>query len=112
MFVHQIRILRPMRVTDRYGNSTNSWTWPDEVDTAGWLTQTGQSELLEQREGQVTDWLLYLPAGTDIVAGDRVVWVDDDGDEESFEVDGRPARRWRPASGEHHLEVNLRAVEG
>ncbi len=111
MFVHLLRIERAGATTDRYGNTVKNWAAASSDELFGWVTQTGSSEIGDQREGQVSTWRAFMPAGTDIAGADRVVWVGEDADT-TFEVVGPPARPWAPRSGEHHVEVDLRVVEG
>lgn len=91
--------------TDELGNEI-----PDEeaVETVCELQQRNRSEQGNQGEVSSTDWLLILPADTDIGTGDAVVV-----DEEVYEMVGDPwpARNPRTAT-ESHVEASLRRVVG
>lgn len=89
---------------DEYGN-------PVEVVAAGvnypaWLEQTASEERTEDRDTQLADWLLVLPAGAVVDGNDRVQV-----EGKTFEVVGPPARVHTPR-GEHHVEARLRSVSG
>lgn len=101
-----VTILRAHTAADRYGDSSKTWTSATSTVTKGWLSQASSQEPTSPgRVAEVTTWQLYLPAGTDIEASDRVVI-----DGTTYEVDGPPNRARRP-SGEHHVEARLRRVE-
>lgn len=70
----------------------------------GYLEQTGERELVLDRNTEISDWLLVLGAGVTIGARDRVEWGS-----YVFEVVGPPSRPRTPR-GEHHVEVRLRHV--
>lgn len=116
LFVHQLTRRRAVDQVDRYGNTIRGWDSTDDIDFLGWVSQTGASEDVDQRDGQRSDWRMYAPAGTDVTGGDRIVWTwpafTGDDAETVFEVVGPPNRPWRPRSGEHHVEAVLRAVTG
>lgn len=100
-----VTIITPGSMTStRYNSQLPDWTFPDEVDTIGWLTELSTTEVLDGRDTVLTGWRLFLPAGTTITAVDRVRI---DGD--TFDVDGQPHSATTP-NGEHHIEVNLTRV--
>lgn len=107
LLVHDVTIRRPGTTTDRYGANVKDWSAATDTDVDGWLAQTSAAEVNDLgREGERSDWTLYVPAGTDIEAGDRVIWGGT-----TFEVDGPPNRAWTPR-GEHHVEARLKVVVG
>jgi hypothetical protein len=106
LLVHDVTILRATTTTDRYGNLTVTWSTPTETAVKGWISQRSRSEENTQRDAQISDWVLFVPADTDIVGGDRVTW-----NGVTYEVDGPPWRAWTPR-GEHHVEASLRVVSG
>lgn len=114
MFVHTIRVWTADETTDRYGNTVKDWSTATFEETRGWVTQTAASEIGDQREGQASSWRLFVPAGTELTGANRVEWVGETpmSTDITFEVIGPPARPWRPWSGEHHVEADLRVVEG
>lgn len=89
---------------DRYNAPTRAEGEP--VPYAAWIEQTRATELQVGRHTVIADWLLVLPAGAVIDAGDRVRH-----DGRTFEVTASPDRVRTPR-GEHHVEALLRLVEG
>ena len=106
LMVHDIEIVRAAAATDVYGNTTDNWATATTVDTVGWVTQRDNDEDTSDRDQQTRLWTLYVPADTDITGHDRVVWGD-----LTFDVVGPPHRAWTPR-GEHHIEADLKLVEG
>lgn len=110
MLVRDVTILRPATITDRYGdsipdpNSSHATT----TEVLGWLSQTDATEPTGPGRALVTltTEILFLPSGTDIEAHDRV-----EIDGQLYDVDGEPRAAWSPR-GEHHIEANLRRVDG
>src|SRR5205809_758720 len=77
----------------------------DRADYPAWLEQTKGDELTEDRQTEVSDWLLILEPDADISAVDLV--VDEDG--QVFEVVAPPAGARTPR-GVHHLEARCRLI--
>jgi hypothetical protein len=68
---------------------------------------TSAIESTDRGDLLVTNMTVYAPAGTDLVATDRVRWLGD-----VYEVDGAPAR-WRDDTAtEDHVQVQLKLVQG
>lgn len=102
-----VTVVRPSLATDRNRNQVPDWAGASSTSTRGWLAQTSAAELIEAgRDGGMSAWLLYLPAGTVI---DRTCRVQVSG--VTYDVDG-PVNRAPTPRGEHHVEVRLRLVEG
>lgn len=109
LLTRPVTILRPPRVEDRYHDQVPDWANATRTATHGWLAQvTSTEETTDRRDAQIAEWILYLPAGTDLTGRDR---VQVDGMTETFELVGPPNRAHR-RGGEHHLEAQLRTVEG
>lgn len=106
LLTQSVTIQRAGTRTDGVGDTQPDWSTPVETEVLGWLTQLSASEVLGNRDAQVSDWRLFLPADTTINAGDRVV-----ANGITYEVDGLPANRPTPR-GPHHLEAALHAVVG
>lgn len=109
LLVRSATIVHPAGMVDRYGNTLPDWDNATEVsDVPCWASAEGGAEGAAERQS-VTDRLrLFLTAGVDLDAGDRVVI-----DGEIWEVDGPVQRAWRALSPcEHHVEASLRRVEG
>lgn len=107
-FVRDVTILHPSLVAS-YG----AGTIPDHdaptgtTRVRGWLHQLDESEQQSAtRDAEVSTHILRLPVGTPIAFHDQVRV-----DGQLFNVDGPPARVWRPG-GEHHIRVSLRYVDG
>ncbi len=89
---------------DDYGNAAETW-----VEGASYpcrLEPTSGQERTVDRDTQVSDWRLFLPADAELTGRDRVVV-----DSKVFEVVGPPAVQHTPR-GPHHVEAALRYVEG
>jgi head-tail adaptor len=106
LLVRPVTILQATTTTDRNGATSRSWTSPTLTDTTGWLAQNTATEDLNHRDGEISTWVLYLPADTTIAATDRVVL-----DGQTFEVTGPPNPAWTPR-GVHHLEVTVKLMVG
>lgn len=78
------------------------------TDVSGCSVQpTSAVEDTDRGELVVTNVTAYLPAGTDILATDRVLWLGD-----TYAVNGTPAR-WRDELGnEDHVQAQLLLTEG
>lgn len=74
---------------DVYGNLAP--VEADPVETVGYLEQTDATEILVDRETYISNWLIILPAGTAVDAGDRVEALG-----KSFEIIGDPREVWNP----------------
>lgn len=106
LLVHDVTVVVPGAATSRYGDAIKDWATATRTSMKGWVARTATSEVHGDREAQVSEWKLYLPAGTVIDGGDRVEWQGT-----TFEVEGPPTHAWTPR-GEHHLEVPLRVAAG
>ena len=108
LMTRPVTVLRAAQRTDRYGNVLrDDWDNPTRTATVGWDYQQSGIEILDGRNAQVSAHILYLPAGTVIDGSDR---VEIDGD--TFELTGPPRRARRPTTGEHHVEADLKRVDG
>lgn len=92
--------------TDDYGNEVPGTT--SSVTTVGYVEQAVAEEITVDRETYVTDWRVFLPAGTAIDGSDRVVHG-----AKVFEVVGSPHEVWNPRTQIiHHIEARAREVTG
>lgn len=106
LLIHTVAVVRAGTATDRYGNTVPDWDNPSSsTDVAAWMQQDARSEVTDQRDAQVGDWLMMCDPA-DITGSDRVHWQG-----LMFEVIGPPAPLYTPQEL-HHLEVRLRVVEG
>lgn len=76
------------------------------VPTRGLLQQASTTEYTTDRDTTVTQWVLFLPAGTPIGPQSQVTY-----DGQTFQVDGQPERVWNPRTATvSHIEAKLREV--
>lgn len=102
---HTVTIVRPVG-QDRHGDPLPGD--PSETQVSGCSVQpSSTTELTDGRDTVVSLWDLFLPAGTDIRATDRVRF-----NGELFDVDGDPAPWDDDLARAHHIEVRLRRVTG
>lgn len=106
LLVHDVTILTATSSESRYGDTEKNWTDPTESTVKGWVSQRSQLEDHDQREAQVSDWVLFLHPDATISGANRVRW-----EGITFEVEGPVNPAWSPR-GVHHLEVPLRVVTG
>lgn len=109
LLVHDVTILRAGSTTDRYGDAVKDWATATSTASKAWVAQQSRTENVEGREALISEWVAFLPAGTDVAGRDRLVWGD-----LTFEVVGRPNTAPSPRLGgaSHHVEVTLTVVEG
>lgn len=89
---------------DDYNNEV--LTLGDGVPTQGLLQQASTTEYTTDRDTTVTQWVIFLPAGTVIGPQSQVVY-----DGQTFQVDGQPERVWNPRTASvSHVEAKLREV--
>lgn len=107
---HTVTVVRPAVSTDAHGSAVYDYgAGAARAQIRAWLQQDRRSEpLSDGRDPLVQRWLL-VTNHRDIHGKDRVEWADMPG--VVWEVDGPPAPLYTP-SGCHHLEANLRVVEG
>lgn len=104
-----VTVLRGGTVKDRYGNDRIDFTTPTRTRIDGCaVAPRGSTETAGGRTGVIVGLTLFLPAGVDITAADRVevrgdVWT----------VEGQPGE-WRdPFTGTPiGVEVAVEAVHG
>lgn len=93
---------------DEYNNETDTVV---EVETVCELQQRQRTEVSStggRTEVSSTEWLLVLPAGTDLSTGDAVV-VDGD----RYEVIGEPWQARNPRTSQmSHVEATLKRTSG
>lgn len=96
----------PSATDDGYGNEI-----PDEqdVETVGQVQQKARTEPAAEGESSVTDWILFLPAGTVLRTGDLVTTIDDG---REYEVIGDPENMTMGSPAVHHLEATIRRTSG
>lgn len=106
LLVHDVTIVTPLFIEDRYGNAEKSWDNAEERTVKGWVSQRTQTEDRDHREAAVSDWILFLEPDEIVSSLDRIQWGGI-----TFETDGPYNPAWSPR-GVHHIEVPLRVVTG
>lgn len=111
MLVHDVEIVRPGAIVDRYGDTLADWNNPTTTPTKAWFVHRVTDEEKGQgRDAQLSDWIVYLPPEVTPLGKDRIVGAD-----HTFEIKGHPKPKYRPngATAElHHWEVDLTIVDG
>lgn len=110
MFTEPVTILRAEPVADRYGSQSSrqrDWSTATETETKAGVQPNVNSETTGDRDQLTTAIRVWLPAGTDITATDRLRY-----DGGTYEIDGKPMP-WKPPRGRTaHIELVARQVEG
>ncbi len=114
MFTDTVVVVRAVVVRDRWDNDTHDWAAAARTTVTGVrvLPSSQAEDAAGTRVAVSTGWRLYSAPGVDvdIRATDRVEWAG-----LSLEVIGEVAR-WphplRPTPAVHHIEVELRRMEG
>lgn len=99
-----IDLYAPTFTEDAHGNQVASFD--EATSTTGWISHTSTSELLDNRDGEAVDAVLFLRSD-EVITGDYEV---ESGDRR-FRVVGSPLDIRTP-SGPHHIEAKLREVNG
>lgn len=92
---------------DEYGNPQSSWSEAKVRKSTGWLEQVGERENTDDRNTQVTEWLLVISDPETELGGRDRVRING----VTYEVIGPPNAQHTPR-GRHHLEAKLRLVDG
>lgn len=109
-FCHQeITRVRPGITTSR-GSVIPDWS-PEKVSTLvikGCSVQPATTSL--SQDGRVLgineQWTAYLPAGSDVKAGDRIIF-----EGQPYTINGEP-KTWTAPSTRSHIQLNLTRWEG
>lgn len=89
-FLNQpITIYPAVTTTDQYNAETVELGEP--VQTVGFIQQSSSTEFLNGRDTVVSQWTLYLPAGTAISPLAQVGFGS-----QIFQVTGQPVNEWNP----------------
>ena len=102
-----LTILRPTLVESR-GTTVPDWTRATSTDVAGCSVQTPSTG--EDRDGRTATDLMgtaYLPPGTEIHAGDRIVY-----EGVTYSVEGEPMRWKSPTGRVSHIQASISVWRG
>lgn len=105
---HTIKVVRPGKTTDRYGNEIPDWSTATRTTVLGCSVQpTFGEEDTMHRDAVQSEYTIYAPAGTDVTAYDRIEWQGKD-----YEVVGRPSV-WSIGMGAvDHVVIHANLWEG
>ena len=107
-FPHQIGIVTPAIVTDRYGSETKDWEAAVTVIADARMRQRSSVETADGREARTSTWFVMTPPAKPIEALDRITF-----DGRTFEVHGDIVEAFDLGAGvTHHYEAELKIVEG
>ena len=112
MLVHDVTIIAPGAMVDRYGDTLADWNNPTTTASKAWIYQrTSEEDHAGGRNAFIQNWRAFLPADAIVSAGYRIDWPLRG---LTFEVDGPVRASYRPAGVPdlHHLEVDLQHVAG
>lgn len=104
----EIIIIRP-NVIDKRGSEVFDWDNPiSETLVTGCSVQPTTTSLSQDGRvlGIMEGWTAYIPEGTDVKAGDHIVF-----DGETYEINGEP-KKWTGPLVTSHILLNLRRWEG
>jgi len=99
---------RPGTKTSR-GSTIPDWSRTNDLTISGCSIQPASTSLSEDGRvlGIVDGWTAYLPQGSDVKAGDHIVY-----DGNTYEINGEP-REWQSPTGRtSHVMLNLRRFAG
>jgi head-tail adaptor len=105
-WVHDVTIARAAVTADRYGDARPDWADAARTAVRGWLAREATTEVRDGREEVISDYILSLPPGTDVVATDRI-----EARGGVYEVVGDVEEAPTPV-GTHHLILRLRTFRG
>ena len=107
-FVRQsVTRLRPGVKTVR-GSDVPDWDNATSLTISGCSVQPAGTELSQDGRvlGVMDGMTCYLPPGSDVMEGDRIVYND-----ETYTIDGAP-RKWEGAFNLSHVQIRLRRWSG
>lgn len=106
LLTRDVDLLAPTTSTDAYGNTIRTYDPDDATTVRGWLHRTATSDDLLNRDADIGDWILILPAGTTVTGDYRV-----QADNVTYEIVGAVYTAHTP-TGPHHIEARLKVVDG
>ncbi|MGB8021745.1 MAG: head-tail adaptor protein [Candidatus Nanopelagicales bacterium] len=98
--------LRAGTSTDAYGNTVPDWDTATSLTLSARVQQSSQGEDILDRDSQQAQFVVFLPAGSDVTGSDRLTWAG-----RTLELVGPPT----PVGGYravHHIEARAREVVG
>ena len=103
-----ITVVRAKTTTTSRGSEVPDWTNTEKTTVTGCSIQPASASLSQDGRilGIADGWTAYVPEGTDVKAGDRIVV-----DGESYAINGEP-RKWTGPSRTSHIHLNLVRWEG
>jgi head-tail adaptor len=103
-----VTIVRAAIAADSYGNRARDWDDTTQTAVAAHVqpASTSEDRGARDREQAVSGYVVWVDAGTDVQATDRVVWAG-----RTFDVDGDPSTWSAPFVG-GHVEFRIVASRG
>lgn len=102
--------IRPGTKTDSRGSVIPDWSEDKitKLTITGCSVQPATTSLsLDGRVLGINEqWTAYIPEGSDVIAGDRIVF-----DGNTYEINGEP-KKWTGAFTRSHIQLNLTRWEG
>lgn len=101
-----VTVLNPRAVTDRYGNSTETWDTPTAATVPAWVGPARTTETTADGDLVVTTLVCDLMPAAPVTPRSRIRWRG-----ETYEIDGQPMPVMRRGVL-HHYELTLKRAEG
>lgn len=103
-----VTIVRAKTTTTSRGSVIPDWTNVETTTVSGCSVQPSTTSLsLDGRVlGTSESWTAYLPEGTDVKAGDHIIF-----EGETYEINGEP-KPWTAPFTRSHIQLNLIRWEG
>ena len=103
-----ITVVRAKTTITSRGSEVPDWTNTEKTTVTGCSIQPASASLSQDGRilGIADGWTAYVPEGTDVKAGDRIVV-----DGETYAINGEP-RKWTGPSRTSHIHLNLVRWEG
>lgn len=98
---------RPQRADDGHGGYDDDWSEPDVLELFGSVQPGASAEELQNRDGTLIQWTVYLQGRPDVRSTDRVMY-----DGEPYAIDGQPARWKSPTGALDNTVLLLKRWEG
>jgi hypothetical protein len=98
---------RPRRVDNGHGGFEDDWSEPDTLELFGSVDPGASDEVLQNRDGTLIQWTVYLDGSPDVLSTDRVQY-----NGHTYAIDGEPAGWNSPIDILDHRVLLLKRWEG
>lgn len=106
LLTHRVSRLRPGTTSDAYGNTAPDWSAPDRLDLPARVEPRSAGEDVIDRDQLTATHVVWVRPDADIDGRDRLEFAG-----RVLEVLG-PPRHFDTPAGPHHIELQMREVEG